>query len=84
MLDIKTTKNSLINRVLKLDKSTKANNKPNLVMISITDNKNWRIQEHYFKNNNQIYHKDLIYDNYKKYLNTTYLNNIPVIIDNIV
>lgn len=85
MLQTKTTKKSIIDRIVNLDKATLMGKKPHLVMISIAeDNKSWRIVEHYFKPNKQVDFKEYFYEDYNDYLNKANLdNNTPVIVNDL-
>lgn len=85
MLQTKTTKRGIIDRIVNLDKATIQGKKPHLVMISLADNnKGWRIQEHYFKPNKQVDFKELFYEDYNDYLKTANLDkNTPVIVNDL-
>lgn len=85
MLQTKTTKRGIIDRIVNLDKATMQGKKPHLVMISLTDdNKSWRIQEHYFKPNKQVDYKEYFYEDYNDYLAKADLDkNTPVIVNDL-
>lgn len=85
MLQTKTTKRGIIDRIVNLDKATLMGKKPHLVMISIADdNKGWRIVEHYFKPNQQVSYKELFYEDYNDYLNRANLDKgTPVIVNDL-
>lgn len=83
MLQTKTTKRGIIDRIVNLDKATMQGKKPHLVMITL-DKEGWRIQEHYFKPNKQVDFKELFYEDYNDYLKTASLDkNTPVIVNDL-
>ena len=85
MLQTKTTKRGIIDRIVNLDKATMQGKKPHLVMISLTDDNNsWRIQEHYFRPNKQVDYKEYFYEEYNDYLVKADLDrNTPVIVNDL-
>lgn len=85
MLQTKTTKRGIIDRIVNLDKATMQGKKPHLVMISLTDdNKSWRIQEHYFRPNKQVDYKEYFYEDYNDYLIKADLDkNTPIIVNDL-
>jgi len=83
MLNSKTSKRSIIDRIVNLDKATMQGKKPHLVMITL-DSKGWRIQEHYFKPNKQVDYKEYFYEDYNDYLEKADLDkNTPVIVNDL-
>lgn len=84
MLQTKTTKRGIIDRLINLDKATMISKKPHLVLIEQDDTKGYKIVEHYYNINNSYKHKELFYEDYNEYLSKANLDkNTPVIINDL-
>lgn len=83
MLQTKTTKRGIIDRLINLDKATMIGKKPHLVIIE-QDKKGYKVVEHFYNINKNPTYKELFYEDYNEYLDNVVLNkNTPVIINDL-